>query len=526
MSINNVRDFYANSRLHFIGDWRYKAVQILRTLSAELNIPCEMFGTLSTPSGPIIHVDMDCFFASIAMREDPSLQTVPMAVAHGKGHGAELSSCNYLAREFGVKAGMWMKKAKELCPQLVIAPYRFQDYTDTMLQVYRIVLEEGRKGKYTFALEIVSVDEFMISFPPSVDFQECGEFVGIVRKRIFLETKCTASAGIGPNVLIARMCTDTAKPNGQRILCDPTEIQLFINSQPISALYGVGYVMAEKLASELNVKTCAELQAVSFGALQSCVGGTLGKTLHDACKGVCARKINPTITDKAANAIPKTVSCSMNYGIRPTTIQEVHTLIHDIGEELCNKLYMHSTQATKLTLKIKRRHPDAPTETAKHNGHGWCVDINLTSTVSPSTAEVRALATIGTKMFEQMKCPVEDVRGIGLSAVTKVTTSGVSGVRNSTLTQIIQRKRSRDVVDVDAFDTGEVELCQLDVSIPAELNQLYPGIQLALLKRNYAQLLEEVLRLRRSNQEIFQEQLGIVQSYLEKTEQVQLGLPV
>jgi DNA repair protein REV1 len=83
---------------------------------------------------------MDAFFCSVYLRDHPELRDQPVVVTHASGSSAqsgEISTCNYKAREFGVRSGMWMRRAKELCPNLVTVPYMFEQYTEVSTQLYR-----------------------------------------------------------------------------------------------------------------------------------------------------------------------------------------------------------------------------------------------------------------------------------------------------------------------------------------------------------------------------------------------------
>jgi DNA repair protein REV1 len=120
-------------------------------------------GSQLWPSSPaptervIIHLDMDAFFATVAGLTHPSLRDKPLAVSHSNSNagtsGGEISSCNYPARARGVRAGMWMGEAKQLCPELLVMPYQFDRYQEISDRVYSIML------KYSAAVQPVSCDE-------------------------------------------------------------------------------------------------------------------------------------------------------------------------------------------------------------------------------------------------------------------------------------------------------------------------------------------------------------------------------
>ena len=137
---NFVGDFFAASRLHFIGSWKTRFEQLLSTLPPPPPLP--PLPASAAGERTIMHVDMDCFFASVAARNRPALQGLPLAVSWSDNeHGAaEIASANYAARACGVHNGMWVSAAKQKCPQLLILPYEFEAYASAAEDMYRAVL--------------------------------------------------------------------------------------------------------------------------------------------------------------------------------------------------------------------------------------------------------------------------------------------------------------------------------------------------------------------------------------------------
>ena len=156
----------------------------------------------------VMHVDMDCFFASVAVRNRPELQGIPLAIAHSNhsaGH-SEISCVNYIARRCGVRADMWMASARERCdPDLVVIPYEFDAYQEVSERMYRILLQHAT------LVQPMSCDEAY------VDVSDCSDPVALaatLRRQIRDATRCNASVGIGPSILLAAMATKKAKPDG------------------------------------------------------------------------------------------------------------------------------------------------------------------------------------------------------------------------------------------------------------------------------------------------------------------------
>lgn len=199
--------------LHFIGTWRNR----YRRRFSNFHSGARSTNTQPKPSATnevtIIHIDMDCFFVSVVIRNYPDLVDKPVAVCHSdnpKGT-AEISSANYPARDFGIKAGMFVRDAKARCPHLVIVPYDFEAYEEVADQFYGIL------HKYCNKVQALSCDEAFL------DVTECTEnepeqVALMIRKEIAEATRYTASAGIAGNLLLARLATKAAKPNGQCLI--------------------------------------------------------------------------------------------------------------------------------------------------------------------------------------------------------------------------------------------------------------------------------------------------------------------
>jgi len=143
-----IPNFFNSSRLHFIGSFRSHLQDLVAEKTRNrrpINLPLPSIGMERV----VIHIDMDCFFVSVLLRNKPELMDRPVAVAHtGNIRGAassEISSCNYAARAKGVRASMWMGRAKELCPELVVLPYDFEAYevvSDTIYDIFLVRIDE------------------------------------------------------------------------------------------------------------------------------------------------------------------------------------------------------------------------------------------------------------------------------------------------------------------------------------------------------------------------------------------------
>ena len=251
----------------------------------------------------IIHIDMDCFYAAVEMREHPELAGRPIAVGGASGRGV-LTTCNYPAREYGVRSAMPVFKAKQLCPQLVILPVRFELYREASRNIREIF------KRYTELVEPLSLDEAYLDV--SHHKRRGAELAEEIRAAIYAETGLTASAGIGPNKLVAKIASDWNKPNGQCVV-SPSRVAAFMQDLPVRRIWGVGPKSAARL-SEIGVETCGQLHAYEKAELAS-EFGSFGLELHQLCRGIDERPVE-------ANRIRKSLSNEHTFAKNIETLED------------------------------------------------------------------------------------------------------------------------------------------------------------------------------------------------------------
>ncbi|XP_041663270.1 DNA repair protein REV1 [Cheilinus undulatus] len=407
----------------------------------------------------IFHVDMDCFFVSVGIRHRPELKGKPVAVTSNRGQGrvpqrpganpqlelqyyqwkqthpqsdsadgdlyrtpsqespdshtngvdqdaaslsmAEIASCSYEARQAGVRNGMFFGKAKQLCPSLQSVPYDFEAYKEVAFTMYETL------AGYTHDIEALSCDELLID--ASALLAELGispeDLAKVIRADIKEKTGCSASVGMGSNILLARLATRKAKPDGQYLL-KSEEVDDFIRDLPVTSLPGVGSVMSRKLAA-MGVRSCGDLQQVSMSQLQKKFGPRTGQTLFRFCRGLDDR---PVRYEKER----KSVSAEMNYNIRFTKVDEAESFLTNLSMEVQKRLQEARLRGRRVTLKVMVRKAGAPLEPAKYGGHGICDNLAKTVMLAQCTDSGELIAAAVIKLFHSMKLQVEDLRGVGI----------------------------------------------------------------------------------------------------------------
>lgn len=253
----------------------------------------------------IIHVDQDCFYAAIEMRERGIKRAVPVAVGGSSRRGV-LTTCNYKAREFGCRSAMPVFKALALCPQLLLLPVNFELYRAESKKIRAIF------QRYTELLEPLSLDEAHLDVSHLA--QSGWDIATDIRSAIRKELRLPSSAGIAPNKLLAKIASDWRKPNGQFEI-KPEEVDAFMVELPVRRLHGVGPKMAQSLERR-NIRTCGDLQRVALAQLirdyQS-----WGAHLYQLCRGIDERRVEP-------NRIRK--SCSTETTFRENLVSEAELL--------------------------------------------------------------------------------------------------------------------------------------------------------------------------------------------------------
>ena len=284
----------------------------------------------------IIHLDMDCFYAAVEMRERPELAGQPIAVGGGSRRGV-VTTCNYEARKFGVHSAMPGFQARERCPSLVFLPVRFDLYRAESARI-RAILQS-----YTPLVEPLSLDEAYLDVT-ALD-RYAWDVAKEIRKRILEETRLTASAGIAPNKMLAKIASDWRKPNGQFAIT-PDQVDAFIRDLPVRKLWGVGPKSAEKFEQQ-GIRTCGDLQKIALPQLVL-RHGKWGHELYRLCRGEDDRAVEP---DRER----KSLSNERTYGENLTTLEACRTALEELVHELQDELRLKAGDRVvrKAVVKVK-----------------------------------------------------------------------------------------------------------------------------------------------------------------------------
>ncbi len=229
----------------------------------------------------ILHVDMDAFFAAIEMRDDPTLKGKPVIIGAMPGMRGVVSTCSYEARKFGVHSAMPISEAYRRCPNGVYLRPDMKRYSTASKKVMRALQDVSP------IVEPVSVDEAYMDISGLERLWGGPEKIGRrVKEAIWEATKLSASVGIGPNRLVAKIASDFNKPDGLTIIA-PTKVLEFLLPLEISRLRGVGKVFQRKMRDQ-GILTIRDLHRYTEEQLVQRFGLAAGRMLYRQARGIAS----------------------------------------------------------------------------------------------------------------------------------------------------------------------------------------------------------------------------------------------
>ncbi|HEY6422543.1 MAG TPA: DNA polymerase IV [Pseudonocardiaceae bacterium] len=248
---------------------------------------------------PVLHVDMDAFFASVEVRERPELAGLPVVVAGGSNPAGErgvVLSATYEARAFGVRSAMPVARARRLCPLAEFVPPHFPRYAEVSRGVMALFRE------ITPLVEPLSLDEAFLDVGGSVrrlgmSPAGIGEWI---RGQVYDAHRVTCSVGVAPSKFLAKLASGLSKPDGLLVVPAGGVLE-FLHPLPVSALWGVGQRTAESL-HRLGCATVADVATVPLPALRRAVGVASAQHLHELANGKDERRVIPDVPEKSVGA--------------------------------------------------------------------------------------------------------------------------------------------------------------------------------------------------------------------------------
>lgn len=290
----------------------------------------------------IIHVDMDCFYAAIEIRDDPSLKGKPVAVGGASNSRGVLCTCNYEARKFGIHSAMPSSQAVRQCPDLIIVPVNFEKYQASSKSIHQIL------NKYTDIIEPLSLDEAFLDVSDSdLHAGSATRIAQSIRDEIYDTEKLVASAGISFNKLLAKIASDWNKPNGQFVIT-PQMTNEFMTELPVKKLFGVGKVTEEKL-KEKNISVCGDIQKYSQTEMIR-LFGNYGKHLHLMAHGIDDR---PVSMDRIRKSLSVEETFSLDVSSDRITDFIFEEMFNELNKRLTKLKQLSKNNIKAISVKIK-----------------------------------------------------------------------------------------------------------------------------------------------------------------------------
>jgi DNA polymerase IV len=292
----------------------------------------------TAPAEPILHVDMDAFYASVEILKDPSLEGRPVVVG-GSGARGVVMSASYQARRFGVSSAMPSARARRLCPDAVFVPPDFASYQAYSTRLREVLLS------FTPLVEPLSLDEAFLDVSGATRlFGEPAEIAGAVRGRVREELSLTCSVGVAPNKFLAKMASAAAKPDGVVVVVAHGVVG-FLHPLPVRALWGVGERTHEVL-ERLGVRTVGELATVPGRVLERTLGEAHARHLAALASGRDERTVVPYEP-------PKQVSHEETFDRDIDAEDDVMRELLRLAFRVAARLRTEGYRARTVTLKVR-----------------------------------------------------------------------------------------------------------------------------------------------------------------------------
>ncbi len=345
------------------------------------------------PLRRILHCDMDCFYAAVHVRDDPSLRGKPVVIGGSPEGRGVVAAASYEARRYGIHSATPAARAVRLCPHAVFLKPEFARYRAESKLIFDIF------RSFTPVVQPVSIDEAYLDLTERLEpWGSATAAAREIRRRVCAERGLTVSIGAGPNRLVAKIASDFRKPDGLTVVA-PKRVQAFLDPLPVRSLPGVGPA-TEKRLERLEVRTVAELRAVPLDRLESRLG-RFGATLFRYARGVDER---PVRTSRKR----KSLSCERTYVCDLTELAAMDEQIGRLADEVGRGLARRSLSACTVTLKV--RYADFTT-------------VTRSRTLSAPTADPRQIAAVGRELLRRSEAGERAVRLLGVGGSNLVAGS-------------------------------------------------------------------------------------------------------
>ena len=296
------------------------------------------------PGRAVIHIDLDSFFASVEIKKRPELKGVPVVVG-GDGDPSKrgvVSAASYEARKFGIKAAMPLRQAKKLCPEAVFLPVDFAAYEEVS-EKFMAILRDYSPLVESFGLDEAFVE--VLADPGEDPYKHALALSSEMKARVKRELGLTASVGVAPNKLLAKMCSEVKKPDGYFVL-EEREVEKFLRDMPVIKLWGVGTKTEKRLKDLLGLKTVGELARAPVTHLQRYFGPIIGKSLHEHARGIDDSPVVPFYE-------PESIGREVTFEEDAADFHMMRETLYALTEDVTARLKAAGDKAKTVTIKVR-----------------------------------------------------------------------------------------------------------------------------------------------------------------------------
>ncbi len=288
----------------------------------------------------ILHIDMDAFFISVEARDNPALRGKPAAVC-GSLARSVVTSANYEARPYGIRAGMPVQEAKKRCPHLILVEGNHSKYIETSARVFTILKE------FTPQVEVASIDEAYLDITDSILlFKTPSHIAKWIKERIRQREGLTCSIGMAPNKLLAKLGSRLKKPDGLFII-QREEVEVILRDLPVEKLNGIGPKLTEALHS-MGIFTCGQLGKVPVPLLTQRFG-IIGKKLHEMGLGQDENPVIPFDEEEEAKSISHSVTLEQDT----SDVTLLRKVVLHLSERVSRRMRQEGFFGSRVVLTIR-----------------------------------------------------------------------------------------------------------------------------------------------------------------------------
>lgn len=286
----------------------------------------------------ILHVDMDAFYASVEVLDDPSLRGKPIIVGAPEGRSV-VSSASYEARRFGVRSAMPVSQALRLCPGATVVMPHFDRYTELSRQVMAIFRD------FTPLVEPLSIDEAFLDVRGARRlWGSPTEIARMLRARVREETGLTCSVGGASTKHVAKMASTISKPDGVLIVAEAATRE-FLAARPVRALWGVGPKAAEALEAR-GIRTVSDVLASPRPLLDRALGPAMGERVWDLAHGIDPREVH-------TERVEKSIGHEETFSDDIADTRVLHVELRRLADRVGARLRQHGVETSTVSIKVR-----------------------------------------------------------------------------------------------------------------------------------------------------------------------------